>query len=168
MIYEMGVGDVEIEKGWKVVARLVQMGARVWRGRVLRVNDADGMIVQVGAENITVRLAGVDAPEICSRVKGHRAESMRQRSLLQAYVEGRDVIAVSDPRQSERDNYGRLIAYVFRSEDWADVNLWCVRYAGMRAWSRGVYARRAEFKFAYFSSFSTERFANDEHGSIKR
>ncbi|WP_051328818.1 thermonuclease family protein [Geminicoccus roseus] len=79
---------------------LFSMPAWSWPAHVERVIDGDTVRVLRDGQIITVRLAGIDAPER-DQPGGHAA-----RVALRVMVEGREV----DVRPTERDRYGRLVA----------------------------------------------------------
>jgi micrococcal nuclease len=81
-------------------------------GRVTRVVDGDTLHVQVDGSDETVRLLGIDTPELNPMQCGARAATR----LLTRLAEGRHVELVTDPTQDHRDRYGRLLAYVDRGD----------------------------------------------------
>jgi micrococcal nuclease len=89
---------------------------------VTRVIDGDTIEVRLGGGTEHVRLLGIDTPETHHPTKpvqcyGKEA-SARTTDLLPA---GTDVRLERD--EEERDTYGRLLAYVYRSSDGLFVNL---------------------------------------------
>lgn len=94
--------------------------------RVLRVVDGDTIVVSIGGLEENVRLLGVDTPESVdprSPVECFGKEaSERTLALLPP---GTDVTLVRDVEA--RDRYSRLLAYVYRADDGAFVNLQLVR-----------------------------------------
>ena len=89
---------------------------------VVRVVDGDTIVVRIRGENERVRLIGIDTPE---SVKPNsptecfgREAAGRTKALL---PEGTPVRLVRDIEP--RDNYGRLLAYVYREPDDLFVNL---------------------------------------------
>ena len=79
---------------------------------VVRVVDGDTLVVRLGGREETVRLIGIDTPEsVDPRTPVQcfgREASARAKELL----EGKQVQVETDPSQGERDQYGRLLAYV--------------------------------------------------------
>lgn len=94
--------------------------------RVLRVVDGDTIVVSIGGLEESVRLLGVDTPESVdprSPVECFGKEaSEHTRALLPP---GTAVTLVRDIEA--RDRYSRLLAYVYRADDGAFVNLQLVR-----------------------------------------
>jgi micrococcal nuclease len=89
---------------------------------VVRVVDGDTVVVRVGGADETVRLIGIDTPETKHPTKpvqcfGPEASAFTDQLLpagTRVRLE-RDVEA--------RDRFGRLLAYVYRSDDGIFVNL---------------------------------------------
>jgi micrococcal nuclease len=94
-----------------------------WQGRVAQVTDGDTVRVQParGGPARTIRLDGIDAPEIC------QAHGPMARDRLAERVEGQQVRVL--PRRV--DDYGRLLARVEVQDQ--DVGRWMVRQG--YAWS---------------------------------
>lgn len=115
-------------------------------GLVEEVKDGDTMTVFRGEEAVTVRLHGIDAPELSQSYGTEAAAYLRGR------VEGRRVHV----RVRDRDRFGRLVARVVR--DGVDVNeqllraglawyyWWYVDYTPDAAWDQTLEyrAQRAE------------------------
>ncbi|MCD5396240.1 MAG: thermonuclease family protein [Candidatus Pacebacteria bacterium] len=80
---------------------------------VLKVIDGDTIVARVGFKNKTIRLLGIDTPEI----KGpyteeecfEREASKKTKNLLFK----KRVYLLKDPNAPDRDKYGRLLRYVF-------------------------------------------------------
>ena len=100
---------------------------------VTAIVDGDTIDVDVGDREERVRLIGIDTPEIAHPAFGDRPpneaecfgdEAQRYTGELLAVGSGvrleRDVVA--------RDDYGRLLAYVYRAADGAFVNYEIVRH----------------------------------------
>jgi endonuclease YncB( thermonuclease family) len=83
--------------------------ATSFRARVISVTDGDTLDVEaVGAGTETIRLIGIDTPEVYGRVEcGGRAASREMKRLATGTVTVR-----TDPTQDRRDRYGRLLAYI--------------------------------------------------------
>jgi micrococcal nuclease len=104
--------------------------ARDLSGRVVRVVDGDTIRVALAGRSERVRYIGVDTPESVKpgtpvQCFAHRAAAENAR-----LVSGERVRLVLDVEQ--RDRFGRLLAYVYRSRDGGFVNA---------ALARGGYAR---------------------------
>jgi micrococcal nuclease len=89
-------------------------------GRVAKVVDGDTIHVQVGATREKVRYIGVDTPETKHPTKGVQCYGTEAADLNDRLVGGEHVRLVRDVE--ERDRYGRLLAYVYRTRDGLFVN----------------------------------------------
>ncbi|HWH35814.1 MAG TPA: thermonuclease family protein [Acidimicrobiales bacterium] len=93
---------------------------------VVRVIDGDTIVVRIGSAEERVRLLGIDTPESVdprSPVECYGPEaSQRTAELLPP---GTPIRLVRDVEG--RDRYSRLLAYVYRADDGAFVNLDLVR-----------------------------------------
>lgn len=80
-----------------------------------RVIDGDTIVVEEGHIQETVRLVGIDAPEMnATNSRPPECYAPEATNLLAALLPlGTAVTLVPDPTQDERDQYGRLLAYVF-------------------------------------------------------
>jgi len=82
--------------------------------RVVKVIDGDTIKVDVGGEIETVRLIGIDTPEIANyynpREDYFGPEAARYAKQI---LENQSVYLIPDPMQSNRDKYNRLLRYVF-------------------------------------------------------
>lgn len=109
------------------LACALQAGAaQPWQGTVTRVSDGDTLWVRpaAGGKPVKVRIAGMDAPEICQA--GGRAA----RKVLAARVQGRRLGVIA----RGQDDYGRTIAAL--ELDGEDVAGWMVNQG--HAWSYGL------------------------------
>lgn len=72
----------------------------------------DGDTIKVGEE--TVRLLGVDAPEVAWKKYGKKGEcyGLEAKAYLEKRVLGKKVQLKSDPKADWQDKYGRTLAYV--------------------------------------------------------
>ncbi len=82
------------------------------KGRVVWVVDGDTIHVRVGARLEKVRYIGVNAPEIPHpEARGWREGGARAFEVNRRLVAGREARRELDV--ARRDNWGRLLAYVF-------------------------------------------------------
>ncbi len=109
--------------------------------RVRRVIDGDTLDVDCGAGRERVRLLRVDTPE--RQEPGYGSATRALRRLVGS---GPVTLAFEDPRP-ERDDHGRLLAYVYVGE--THVNVEMVRAGWSRFWTRYGRGRLArEFEAA--------------------
>ena len=94
-----------------------------WTGLVIYVVDGDTVRVRPlpGGEPVSVRVNGIDAPEICQDGGSTARDALKRRALGQRVV----VHGVG------RDDYGRLLAQVVMDDD--DLGGWMVETG--HAWS---------------------------------
>jgi len=82
--------------------------------RVVEVIDGDTIKVDIGEKIVTVRLIGIDTPEIANPHNPQNdyfgPEAARYAKQL---LENQLVYLIPDPMQSNRDKYDRLLRYVF-------------------------------------------------------
>lgn len=97
-------------------------------GRVVSVKDGDTLVVLHNNQSITVRLYGIDAPEL-KQDFGQQAKAKLSTLVLNKTVR-------VDRRGTGKDNYGRMIGEVFVGSKSANVQLvetgmawWYYRYA---------------------------------------
>jgi micrococcal nuclease len=81
--------------------------------RVVRVIDGDTIVVDQNGTDLSVRLIGIDTPEVNSPVtKAECFGSEASRASKQLF-EGKMVYLETDPTQATFDAYDRLLAYAF-------------------------------------------------------
>lgn len=91
-------------------------------GQVVRVVDGDTVVVELGGQEESVRLLGIDTPESVdprSPVECFGKEAAARTATL--LPPGTEVRLVRDVEA--RDRYDRLLAYVYRIDDGTFVNL---------------------------------------------
>jgi endonuclease YncB( thermonuclease family) len=87
--------------------------ARSLHGRVVKVFDGDTFLIRVHGREEYVRLREIDAPEIShSRQRGQEPFGKRAREFARSRVGGKTV-RLEVEEGEERDQYHRLLAYVF-------------------------------------------------------
>lgn len=94
--------------------------------QVVRVIDGDTLVVSVGGREESIRLLGIDTPESVdprSPVECFGKEASRHTESL--LPPGTEINLVRDVEA--RDRYSRLLAYVYRADDGAFVNLQLLR-----------------------------------------
>ena len=92
---------------------------------VKRIIDGDTIEVKIGDKIESVRLIGIDTPELTdSSMKGLKAIEAKEK--LEEILKDKKVILESDESQDDRDVYNRLLRYVFL-EDGTFVNKEMIR-----------------------------------------
>lgn len=139
--------DCRIRLHWVAALLLTVVGATLanatvshgsaphsWRGEVAYVVDGDTLHVRPlgGGKPVSLRLDGIDAPEICQTGGRAARDALKQRLL------GRQVVVIG----SANDRYQRLVARV--ELDGQDQGAWLVASGWAWAWQfgegRGPYA----------------------------
>lgn len=131
---------------------------------VTRVVDGDTVSVQTASSSDTVRLIGVDTPEIewpsednnLDKPKSEGCYALEAREYLQEAVKGRQVQLQGDSTQPLRDTYDRRLAYVFVDDELINKSLIAEGY-GKELTVNGGYEKRANFKAAEVSARAEER-----------
>lgn len=89
--------------------------------RVTEVVDGDTIKVDIYGVLNSVRLIGLDTPETKDPRKPVQCYGIEATEKMKQLVEGKTVVLVGDSTQADRDNYDRLLRYVYL-EDGTFVN----------------------------------------------
>lgn len=81
--------------------------------QVTRVIDGDTIEVTINGTVEKVRLIGIDTPEVVDPRRPVQCFGIEASNHAKQILTGKQVMLVSDPTQSNRDKYGRLLRYVF-------------------------------------------------------
>ena len=115
----------------------VESGAVVW------VTDGDTISVRVGERTEKVRLVGIDAPEIHDERSAWRDRAYAASRYVRDQVKGRTVTLEGDTVQGDRDEYGRLLRFVF--VDGRNLNLELVRLGYAKVYRKFDFHWKPEF-----------------------
>ncbi len=107
--------------------------------RVTRVLDGDTLVLDNGE---TVRLIGVDAPETHHPEIPVQSFGEESTEFLRRFAEGFECTLEYEP-SNIRDQYGRLLAYVFVGDRLANAEI--IRRGYAYAYTRFPFRRQAEF-----------------------
>ena len=80
---------------------------------VVRVIDGDTIVVEIDGTPTTIRLIGVDTPELVDPRKPVQCFSREASEYTKAMLTGQSVYLEYDPSQDRIDRYGRGLAYVW-------------------------------------------------------
>lgn len=80
---------------------------------VEKVVDGDTIKVLLNNQEDTVRLIGIDSPEIVDERKPIQCFGKEASNKAKEILNGKTIMLESDSTQGERDEYGRLLRYVF-------------------------------------------------------
>ena len=108
-------------------------GAVTANATVDHIVDGDTIDVVVDGAEERVRLIGIDTPEIAHAASGDRPAQVAECFGDEAKVYTASLLAVGTPVRLERDvvardDYGRLLAYVYRASDGVLVNYEIIRH----------------------------------------
>ncbi len=125
--------------------------SRMIPARVVRVVDGDTVVVEIPrpsgglSSRETVRLIGVDAPELGRGTRPPDPGGPESARAARALLEGREVLLAFD--RELRDRYGRVLAYLY-VPDGVCLNLRLVESGSARALLRYPFAFSAAFEAA--------------------
>lgn len=121
---------------------------------VINVIDGDTFIAQIGTSTESVRLIGVDAPEITwpsaeNDLTDPEPEcyGFEAKEALTDYVQDAEVELLGDKRQPDYDDYDRRLAYVYIDGELVNEKLLIDGYTRELSVGRG-YDKRFEFRQA--------------------
>ena len=115
---------------------------------VARVVDGDTFEVNTAGAIDTVRVIGIDTPEIADPRKSAECFGAEASNKAKEILSGQKVRLESDPAQGERDKYGRLLRHVFL-EDGTNFGLLMIKRGYAYEYGYPVSGKyRAEFQAA--------------------
>ena len=109
-----------------------------FRARLVRVVDGDTIRVRVGGREKRVRLLRIDTPE-----RGEAGYREATRALARILGDGTLTLEPERAGELERDDYGRLLAYVI-TQDGQNANVEIVRLGYSRFFTRYGEGRLAD------------------------
>ena len=80
---------------------------------VVKVVDGDTLTILKNGEKVTVRLIGLDTPEVVDPRKPVQCFGIEASAKAKQILSGVDVRLEGDPSQGKFDKYGRTLAYVY-------------------------------------------------------
>ena len=116
--------------------------------KVLSVIDGDTIIVEMDGVNETVRLLGIDTPEVDPQYNpiecyGREATNATKEKLL-----NQTITLETDPSQGRRDKFDRILAYIFLP-DGTNINLFLIAEGFAKEYTYNKpYTYQAEFRTA--------------------
>lgn len=84
--------------------------------RVVSVIDGDTIVVRGPNGEDTVRLIGIDTPEVAGSPAGAECYGAEASTFARGLMSGAEVRLATDDTQAERDRHDRLLAYVTLSD----------------------------------------------------
>jgi micrococcal nuclease len=115
--------------------------------RVVTVHDGDTITVRIDGHTEKVRLVGIDSPELQDERQTYRDAAYEARNYARSRLGGETVTLESEPRQGDRDAYGRLLRYVIL-RDGTNVNEDFVRKGYAHVYDRFNFTLKPRFKAA--------------------
>lgn len=94
--------------------------------RVVRVADGDTLTVRIGSALERIRVVGINTPETIDPRRPEQCFGREASAQAKALLTGASVWLERDQTQSERDKYGRLLAFVWL-DDATDFGLKMIR-----------------------------------------
>lgn len=114
--------------------------------RVTSVIDGDTIKVNYNGKITTVRLIGVDAPEITSKATTKKGcYATQAKNYLTNRLLGKYVTLKSDALSGDKDYYGRLLRYVYLGNEEIDRTLVANGYAREYKFWLNNYSRRSSY-----------------------
>ena len=112
---------------------------------VAHISDGDTIMIRKDGKVLTVRLIGVDAPEIEGPYRHAEPFGDESRRYIVGLLDGQNVSLQGDAAQPPRDQYGRMLAYVYRSSDHKLINEEMIRSGYASAYRRFKFSHHADF-----------------------
>lgn len=84
--------------------------------KVVYVSDGDTIKVDLNGKTETIRLLGIDSPEIHDPRTGVQCYGFAAKQFANNALLGKQIKLVPDPTQQDRDKYQRLLRYIFTPE----------------------------------------------------
>lgn len=86
-------------------------------GTVIKITDGDTIVVKIGKTIERVRLIGIDTPEIVDPRKPVQCFASEASQNIKRLVDKKTIALKSEPLDVNRDKYGRLLRYVYLTDD---------------------------------------------------
>jgi micrococcal nuclease len=125
----------------------VLLAATPQTAQVLAVHDGDTITVRLDGVTEKVRLVGIDSPELQDERQAYRDAAYAARDYARGRLGGEKVTLEAEPRQADRDAYGRLLRYVIL-DDGTNINLEFVRKGYARVYDKFQFTLKQRFKAA--------------------
>ncbi|MDP2638396.1 MAG: thermonuclease family protein [Candidatus Levybacteria bacterium] len=125
--------------------------------KVTKVIDGDTIKALVNDKEETVRLIGVDTPEVVDPRKPVQCFGKEASNKAKEILENKTIRLESDSTQGDKDKYGRLLRYVFL-EDGANFNKLMIREGFAYEYTYNIpYNYQSEFKNAEKEARETKK-----------
>lgn len=114
--------------------------------RIERIVDGDTIKVNIDGKIESVRLIGIDTPEI--NVTPKQCFALEAKSEAEKMLSGKNVILKNDASQSDRDKYNRLLRYVYIGDQFYNRYMVAEGFAHEYTYANNLYQFQSEFKSA--------------------
>lgn len=117
--------------------------------QVISVIDGDTIKIIYEGREESVRLIGIDAPETRHPSRPVQCFGRESSDKLKELLGGKAVYIEFDPSQGGRDRFGRLLVYVYRTEDNLFINEFMIKKGYVHEYTYNLpYKYQSEFKLA--------------------
>ena len=113
--------------------------------KVLRVTDGDTIDVQIAGQKETVRMIGIDTPEVKDPRKPVQCFGKVASAKTHELLDGKTVRLEGDPANNDRDKYHRLLRYVYLPDN-TMVNEYLVQNGYAFAYTLFPFSKLEEFR----------------------
>jgi micrococcal nuclease len=120
---------------------------------VNKVIDGDTISVTIDGKNQTIRLIGINSPEVSSPYTTTQCFGPEASAAAKSVLTGKKVRLESDPASGDKDKYVRLLRYVYL-EDGTPFDQWMISqgYAYEYTYKNISYEYQSEFKAAQIAA----------------
>ncbi len=117
--------------------------------RVIEVLDGDTFVANVNGNPVTVRLIGIDTPEVVDPRKPVQCYGVEASAKAKELLSGKDVYIEKEASKGNYDKYGRVLAYA-RFSDNTSYNEYMIKngYAREYTFNKEKYKYQEEFNDA--------------------
>jgi micrococcal nuclease len=115
---------------------------------VIKVVDGDTITVSINGQNQTIRLIGVDTPEVVDPRQPVQCFGQQASDFSHTQLDNGQVRLEIDPSQGDKDKYNRLLRYVYLPDNTL-FNLTLIQQGYAHEYTYNIpYQFQAEFKQA--------------------
>lgn len=117
--------------------------------RVVKVDDGDTIVVDWNGQKRTIRLIGMDTPEVVDPRKPVQCFGREASARGHQLLENQNIKIETDPLVGELDKYGRTLAYVFLPDGTLyNQTMIADGFAHEYTYNKQTYKYQAQFKLA--------------------
>jgi len=125
---------------------------------IYQVIDGDTFSVTIDGIIQTIRLIGIDTPEVASAVTARECYGEEASAAAKGQLTGKKVYLESDAVSGDTDKYGRLLRYAYL-EDSTLFNKWMIEEGNAKeyTYAEQLYKYQAEFRAAQTSAENAQK-----------